>query len=120
MAFNLNFGSLLAALQSNGVSDSTASNVISSVASSLVNNVSSKVQTNLTQLAALTNNPAALASTGPQIVSKIEAISGLPSTVLPLLEQLRAACAANPPNALTVAQLIANIESMVSAETSVL
>ncbi len=115
-----NFNSLLTALQASGVTGTTATNVVSSVASSLLGSVSSQVQQDLNQLMALTNNPAALAATGSSIVTKIEAISGLPTAVLPLLEQLRAACTAQPANALTVAQLIASIESAVNAQTSIL
>lgn len=120
MALALNFGQILSALQTNGVTGTSATNVLSSIASSITGSVSSQVQQLLTQLMTLTNNPQALAATGPQIVTKIEGISGLPATVLPLLEQLRTACTAAPENALQVAQLIASIESAVSAQTSVL
>ena len=111
MAFN--FGSLLTALQNSGVTSTQVTSVLSSVAS--FNNVSSQVNAKLTQLGALLNNMPAYAADAPLIISNIEIISGLPTSVLPQLEKLKVTS-----DPLQVAQLITVIEAMVSAQTSVL
>jgi hypothetical protein len=108
-----NFGTLLSALQNSGVSASQVTSVLSSVAS--FNNVSSQVTAQLTQLAALLNNMPAYQAAAPEIIIKIESIPGLPTTVLPQLQELKAAT-----DPLMVSQLISQIEAMVAAQTSVL
>lgn len=120
MASSFNFNSLLTALSSSGITGASATSVLSSLAGSMIGSIATQVNGDLTQLMALVNNPAALQATGGAIVTKIEAINGLPTTVLPLLESLRVACATPPENPLAIAQLIAAIEQMVSAQSSVL
>lgn len=120
MASSFNFNSLLTALSSAGVTGSSATSVLSSLAGSMSGSIATQVNNDLTQLMALVNNPAALLATGGAIVTKIEAINGLPTTVLPLLESLRQACSVPPENPLEIAQLIAAIEQAVSAQSSIL
>lgn len=108
------------AVSTSGVTTSQATSILGSIASSVVGGVSSQVQSDLSQLMLLVNNPTALAASGPTIINKIETISGLPATVLPLLEALRAACTSPPEDALKVAQLVAAIEQAVSQQTSIL
>lgn len=107
------------AVANSGVTSSQATSILGNLASQVIGNVSSQVQTDLNQLMLLVNNPAALAQSGPTIINKIETISGLPATVLPLLESLRTACTTPPENALQVAQLVAAIEQAVSQQTNV-
>jgi hypothetical protein len=106
---------LVSALSTAGVTGTSATSVLSSVAGSMVGSVSTQVNQDLNQLMALVNNPAALAAAGPAIITKIETINGLPTTVLPLLENLRKA--GDP---LQIAQLIAAIETTVNAASSFL
>ena len=108
------------AVASSGVTSAQATGILGQIASQVVGGVSSQVQADLNQLMLLVNNPGALAQSGPVIINKIETIGGLPATVLPLLEALRAACAATQENPLQVAQLVAAIEQAVSQQTSVL
>lgn len=108
-------GSLLSGLQAAGLSATQIPSIMSSVAGNLVGGVSSQVNADLTQLMALVNNPAAYSAASPGIITKIESINGLPTTVLPLLESLR-----NAATPLQVAQTITSIEAIVSAQTSIL
>lgn len=110
---SFNFGSLLTALTNSGVTGTQLTSVLSSVSS--FNSVNSQVTAQLTQLGALLNNSAAYAAAAPEIIVKIESIPGLPSTVLPQLQELKAAT-----DPLQVSQLISQIEAMVAAQTSVL
>src|SRR5580704_4753118 len=105
------FTALTQALSNAGVTGTSATNVLASVAGTMVGSVSSQVNQDLNQLMALVNNPAALAASGPAIITKIETINGLPTTVLPLLENLRKAT-----DPLQIAQLIAAVESTVNAQ----
>jgi hypothetical protein len=109
------FSALTAALANSGVTGSAATSVLASVAGSMVGSVANQVNQDLNQLMSLVNNPAALAASGPTIINKIETINGLPATVLPLLEQLRAAT-----DPLKIAQLIAAVESTVNSQSSFL
>jgi hypothetical protein len=109
------FTALTQALSNAGVTGTSATNVLASVAGTMVGSVSSQVNQDLNQLMALVNNPAALAASGPAIITKIETINGLPTTVLPLLENLRKAT-----DPLQIAQLIAAVESTVNAQSSFL
>ena len=110
---------LMQGLSTAGVTGTTATSVLSSVAGSLAGSVSSQVNADLNQLMALVNNPAALMATGGAIVTKIESINGLPTSVLPLLENLRLACATPPEDPLKIAQLISAVEQIVNAQTSI-
>jgi hypothetical protein len=110
---SFNFGSLLTAAQNAGITGTTLTSLISSVGS--LNSVSSQVDSNLTQLAALLNNPSAYAAAAPTIITKIESINGVPATVLPLLEKLRTTT-----DPLQVSQLISQIEATVAAQSSIL
>jgi len=111
----INFGSLLTAL-TNTASALTPTQVTSVLSSfSAFNTVSAQVNSQLTQLGSLLNNMAAYAADAPLMIQKIEMISGLPTSVLPLLEKLKTT--ADP---LQVAQLISAIETMVAAQTSIL
>ena len=110
---SFNFGSLLTALQNSGVTGTQLTGVLSSVAS--FNTVSTQVTSQLTQLAALLNNLAAYVAAAPEIIVKIESIPGLPTDVLPQLQELKATS-----DPLQVSQLISDIEAMVAAQTSVL
>lgn len=108
-----NFGSLLTALQNSGVTPGQIISTISSVSS--FNSVSAQVNSQLTQLGSLLNNMSAYATAAPEIITKIEMIPGLPTSVLPQLEKLKTTS-----DPLQVAQLISAIEAMVSAQTSIL
>ena len=110
---------LMQGLSTAGVTGTTATSVLSSVAGSLAGSVSSQVNADLNQLMALVNNPAALQATGGAIVTKIESINSLPTSVLPLLENLRLACATPPEDPLKIAQLISAVEQIVNAQTSI-
>lgn len=109
------FSTLTSALSSSGITGTQATSVLSSVAGSLVGSVSSQVNQDLTQLMALLNNSTAYAAAAPAIVQKIMTINGLPSTVLPLLVELQKAT-----DPLQVSQLVTQIETIVSAQTSIL
>jgi hypothetical protein len=109
------FTALVNALSTAGVTGTSATSVLASVAGTMIGSISTQVNQDLAQLMALVNNPAALAASGPAIITKIETINGLPTSVLPLLENLRKAT-----DPLQIAQLIAAIESTVNAQTSVL
>lgn len=108
------FSALVGALQNSGITGSQATSVLASVAGTMTGSISAQVNQDLTQLMALVNNPAALAASGPAIITKIETINGLPSTVLPLLESLRATT-----DPLKIAQLIAAVETTVNAQSSI-
>lgn len=108
------FSSIVTALSESGASSSTIATAISSIGQAL-NTVSSQVSTKLNALASLVNNPQAYAAAAPGIINAIESINGLPATVLPLLETLRTST-----DPLKIAQTIAAIEAMVSAQTSAL
>lgn len=110
---SFNFGSILTALTNSGVTGTQLTSVLSSV--SAFNSVSAQVTSQLTQLGALLNNPAAYQAAAPEIIIKIESIPGLPPTVLPQLQELKVAT-----DPLMVSQLISQIEAMVAAQTSVL
>jgi hypothetical protein len=112
-------GAVSSAVANSGVTTSQASNILGQIASTVVGNASSQVQTDLNQLMLLVNNPGALANSGPTIINKIETISGLPATVLPLLEALRTACTSASEDPLKVAQLVAAIEQAVTQQTSI-
>lgn len=101
-------GNLASALTSAGVSGNAFTSIFSSVAGSLLGTVASQVKADLTQLAALLNNPTAFAMASPAIITKIESINGLSPTVFPLLEKLRTST-----DPLVVAQTISEIEAMV-------
>lgn len=104
------FSALVTALGNSGVTGAQATSVLSSIGTSIAGSMSTQVNQDLAQLMSLVNNPSALAASGPAIITKIETINGLPATVLPLLENLRKAT-----DPLQIAQLIAAIESTVSA-----
>jgi hypothetical protein len=106
------FGAIISALTAAG-----QSNIIPTVVSALgsLNSTSSQVNAQLNQLAVLCNNPAAYAASAPTIITKLETIPGIPASVLPLLETLRA-----PSSMLMVAQTIQAIEAEVSAQTNIL
>jgi len=57
----------------------------------------------------------AYAAAAPEIIIKIESIPGVPTTVLPQLQELKVAV-----DPLQVSQLISQIEAMVAAQTSIL
>lgn len=110
---SFNFGTLLTALTNSGITGPQITSVLSSV--SAFNSVSTQVTAQLTQLGALLNNPAAYAAAAPEIVIKIESVPGLPTSVLPQLQELKSST-----DPLQVSQLISQIEAMVAAQTSVL
>ena len=110
---SFNFGTLLTALTNSGVTGAQLTGVLSSV--SAFNSVSAQVTAQLTQLGALLNNMAAYVAAAPEIIIKIESIPGLPTSVLPQLQELKSAT-----DPLQVSQLISQIEAMVAAQTSVL
>jgi hypothetical protein len=110
---SFNFGSILTALTNSGVTGTQLTSVLSSV--SAFNSVSAQVTAQLTQLGALLNNIPAYAAAAPEIIIKIESIPGLPTSVLPQLQELKVAT-----DPLQVSQLISQIEAMVAAQTSVL
>jgi hypothetical protein len=112
MAFLGSFGSIISALTTSG-NTSAIPSVISALGS--LNSTSTQTNARLNQLAVLCNNPPAYANAAPAIITAIEGISGLPPSVLPLLETLRTA--GDP---LKIAQSIQAIEAMVSASTSIL
>jgi hypothetical protein len=107
------FTALVGALSSAGVTGTSATSVLASVASTMTGSIATQVNQDLAQLMSLVNNPAALAASGPAIITKIETINGLPASVLPLLESLRKAS-----DPLAIAQLIAAVESTVNSQTS--
>jgi hypothetical protein len=113
MSGSFSFGSVLTALTNSGITGTQLTSVLSSV--SAFNSVSTQVTAQLTQLGALLNNTAAYAAAAPEIVTKIEMIPGLPTSVVPQLQELKAT--ADP---LQVSMLISQIEAMVAAQTSVL
>lgn len=108
------FSALLGALQSSGITGTQATSVLASVAGTMTGSIATQVNQDLAQLMALVNNPAALAASGPAIITKIETINGLPATVLPLLESLRSTT-----DPLKIAQLIAAVESTINSQTSI-
>ena len=108
------FSALVGAINTSGITSTQATSILSSVAGTMTGSISTQVNQDLTQLMSLVNNPAALAASGPAIITKIETINGLPATVLPLLENLRKAT-----DPLQIAQLIAAVESTVNAQSSI-
>jgi hypothetical protein len=113
MAGSFSFGSVLTALTNAGITGTQLTGVLSSV--SAFNSVSSQVTAQLNQLGALLNNTGAYAAAAPEIVTKIEMIPGLPTSVVPQLQELKATV-----DPLQVSMLISQIEAMVAAQTSIL
>ena len=107
---SFNFGSVLKALNTAGVSPTSIPSVMQAIAQ--LHAPSSTVTALLNQLMINVNNPDAIKT----IVTQIESTPGVPSTVLPLLESLKA------PNVtpLQISQSVTQIEAAVSASTSLL
>jgi hypothetical protein len=99
------FSALFSSLSASGVAPSVITSAMSALGGAL-NTVKSQVDSKLSSLATLVNNPTAYAAASPGIINEIEGISGLPPTVLPLLEELRAA-----KDPLIISELITQIEA---------
>jgi hypothetical protein len=105
---SISWTNLITALTTAGVSTTTIPNIIQSIGG--LNSVSSKVTAELNQLAVNMNNPDVV----KQIVINIESTPGVPSTVIPLLENLKTP-GVSP---LTVIQTISAIEQAVANANS--
>ena len=100
------FGALFSSLTASGASSTVIASAMSALGGAL-HTVSSQVNSTLASLATLVNNSAAYATAAPEIINQIEAVSGLPATVLPLLEELRTA-----KDPLIISELITQIEAL--------